>query len=117
MPDPKECVNCGEEFYPKRDKPGKIDECWTCGRKSEKDIVKLGGNMIWEHKTAPTIEIKPLSEARSFAKKTRRFGAGVLASITQPKMTDEERADANKQGANPGSTYYSKTGEKRTVKR
>lgn len=38
--------------------------------------------MVWSHKTAPEIEIKPMDEAKAFAKKTKRFGPGVTKCLT-----------------------------------
>lgn len=85
----RQCIRCGVEYtlYPK--KPGLITECTECGRNSELGIEQLGGNMIYSHKTGATIEIKPMSEAIEFAKKTRRLGAGVTASLTQSKLKAE----------------------------
>src|SRR5579863_8276208 len=73
------CRNCGEEFVVRPGKLGCIDQCVLCAT----DIPLLGGNMIWAHKTAPEIEIKSMVEAKAFAKKTRRFGAGVTCCLTQ----------------------------------
>ena len=76
--------------------------------------------MIWEHKTAPYIEIKSLTQARVFAAKQRRFGAGPLSSICQSKeqaAPDPSNPSKSKSGAEGGAIYFSKCGEKRTVKR
>lgn len=86
----KTCRFCATEFVPKWDKPGRIDVCYDpdCQRKDRRQMPeppKLGGNMIWFHKTAPGLEIKPIAEAREFARKTRRFGAGVMISLTSCK--------------------------------
>ena len=43
--------------------------CVAC---AESRTELLGGNMVWHHKTAPQLELKPISEARVFASKTRR---------------------------------------------
>jgi hypothetical protein len=34
--------------------------------------------MVYLHKTAPTIEIKPMGDAKRMARKTSRWGAGVI---------------------------------------
>jgi hypothetical protein len=73
----------------------------------------VGGNMVWAHKTAPELEIKPMVFARSFAKATRRFGVGPLRSIVEGR---EECLKAHS-GAEPGAVYHSHLGEKRSVKR
>jgi DNA-directed RNA polymerase subunit RPC12/RpoP len=83
------CVDCGEEFVWYKDKPGRINQCTECGQ--EVEVERLGGNMIYLHKTGGYIEIKPLSEAEEFADKTRRLGAGVTASLTQSKRMAERQ--------------------------
>jgi hypothetical protein len=102
------CVVCESEFQLTADKPGKINECPACSR----DVPRVGGNMVWAHKTAPELEIKPMAEARRFASRTRRFGAGVTACLT------ERREDSGKDGsgAEAGAQYVSNLGEKRSVK-
>jgi len=64
------CRDCGEEFQFKRDKPGYVNQCEDCAE----DVERVGGNMIWSHKTAPEIEIKPMEQAKQFAKASKRFG-------------------------------------------
>ncbi len=109
-----ECRDCGEEVIPYRDKPGFVDQCGGCAR----DIAKLGGNMIWFHKTAPYIEIKPMKEAVRFAKaNARSSGSSPLRSIVTSK-NDQAANEAGKakSGAENYAQYNSKLGEKRTVK-
>ncbi len=126
------CRFCDDEFTAVFNKPGRIDVCTkvTCQERDEKEMPEvdlLGGNMIWHHKTAPVIEIKYLNEARIFANQTKRIGAGVVRSICQSKefahaqLSGEkfgaDRAGKMNTGAGDGDLYYSKVGEKRTVKR
>jgi predicted nucleic acid-binding Zn-ribbon protein len=87
----KECTDCGEEFRPGTDKPGLLGQCYRCGARAERerDVVKLGGNMIYEHKTGGYIEVKPMAEARAFNRATRRLGAGVTRSIAVSKLRIE----------------------------
>jgi hypothetical protein len=85
----RECSDCGEKYRLTRDKPGKIDVCGKCGLKAG-EVERLGGNMVYTHKTAPALEIKPLSEAEAFARKTRRFGAGVTQSLCESKGRHEK---------------------------
>lgn len=84
---PRNCIHCGEEYTPTPHKPGFINECWDCGEVSDKDTPRLGGNMIYSHKTAPTIEIKPLDQAQQFAKRARRQNStGVTNDLVQTKQ-------------------------------
>jgi hypothetical protein len=84
------CRQCGSKYRLTRDKPGKIYLCWGCGSRTETE-ARVGGNMIWEGKQAPYIEVKPMKEAQRFASKTRRLGAGVTASlITRKKQAEQE---------------------------
>jgi len=64
------CRDCGEEFRFTKNKPGYVNQCEDCAT----DVERVGGNMIWSHKTAPEIEIKPMEQAKAFAKATKRFG-------------------------------------------
>lgn len=97
----KECTDCGEEFYPYKDKPGKIGQCPECGQKTEDHTItaygekfeRYGGNMIYLHKTGGQIEIKGMSQAKQFASQTRRLGAGVTASLTESKNYAEHQRD------------------------
>jgi len=90
------CVHCGKEFEPSQNKPGKVNECWQCGSKTE-TTARVGGNMIWLGKQAPEIEIKSLQAAKKFASKTRRLGAGVTASIVANKKGAEKELFKNGQ--------------------
>lgn len=72
--------------------PGYRNQCPNCSEKQE-EPEHIGGNMIWDHKTAPELELKPMAKAKAFAKKTERFGAGVTKSITtsrEPKSKGNE---------------------------
>lgn len=75
------CRDCGEEFRSTPGKPGYINQCRNCAV----DVPLVGGNMIYEHKTAPYIEIKPSVDAKAFAKASRRFGFGVTVAISQSR--------------------------------
>ena len=78
----RNCSKCKAEYVLKLDKPGLIHHCPKC---SVEKVERLGGNMIYSHKTAPDLEIKPISKAVEFAGKQRRFGAGVTCCLTQSK--------------------------------
>jgi hypothetical protein len=75
------CRDCNQEFHPYPGKPGYIDQCEDCQR----DVPKVGGNMIWDHKTAPYIEVKSMKQAKQFANLQKRFGHGVTKSICESK--------------------------------
>ena len=83
------CIHCEKEFQPSQQKPGKVNECWSCGLTHE-TTARVGGNMIWLGKQAPEIEIKSMKAAKKFASKTRRLGAGVTASIIANKKGAEK---------------------------
>ena len=116
-------------------KPDRINVCYKseCQEQEEQERPEpdlLGGNMIWHHKTAPELVIKPLGSAQAFAKVQRRFGAGVLSSITCGKEMAYAQLTGNTDsfgkptdssaksgtGAERGAMYYSNLGEKRSVK-
>lgn len=65
------CRDCGEEFIEVPGKRGYRNQCPECSEKQAEPEL-LGGNMIWDHKTAPYIELKTLSKAQSFAEMQSR---------------------------------------------
>lgn len=48
------CVKCGDEFELYSGKPGLSTECDFC---AEEVVDKYTGNMIYDHKTGPSIQI------------------------------------------------------------
>lgn len=86
------CRDCENNFSLYKGKPGFVNQCAPCGEQTEDESgeERLGGNMIYMHKTGAQIEIKPLRKAMIFAEKTRRLGAGVTASITESKLFHEK---------------------------
>ena len=48
------CVKCGDEFMLYSGKPGRANECEYC---AVEVVDKYTGNMIYDHKTGPTIQI------------------------------------------------------------
>lgn len=95
----KACRDCGEEFSWYKGKPGFIDQCRDCGERYEgtQDIVPLGGNMIYTHKTGGYIEVKPMDQAKKFAQKSKRLGAGVTASLTESRLAAEIKLEGGKE--------------------
>lgn len=77
-----QCRDCGSMFTEKPNKPGYRDQCPECSLK-QPEPEPIGGNMVWTHKTAPELELKPMHKAKEFAKKQERFGAGVTKCLTE----------------------------------
>jgi hypothetical protein len=52
------CSNCNAEYNKKEriGKPGLVTHCNECAEE-EGDVQQYTGNMIWSHKTAPSIQI------------------------------------------------------------
>ena len=82
MPHNRTCSNCNEAFILKPDKPGNINHCPDC---SFEPFERLGGNMTWHHKTAPELQIRPLSQAQYLAKQQKRVGTGVTQCLVERK--------------------------------
>jgi len=89
------CRDCGDKFALYKGKPGFINQCSRCGIQTEEDLdeERMGGNMIYLHKTGGYIEVKTLREAQQFAAKTQRLGAGVTKSIAESKAFHEKSLD------------------------
>lgn len=108
------CRDCGNEFTPRPNKPGFINQCEDCAT----DVPLLGGNVIYEHKTAGYIEIKSMAKAVEFNKVSKRHGHGVISSIVESKSTPLGRESSKfGSGAEAGAMYYSRLGEKRSIAR
>jgi len=109
------CRDCNKEFTEKLPgTPGFRNQCPTCSL-SQSEPEPIGGNMIWDHKTAPYIELKPMSQAKIFAAQTKRFGAGVTACLVESKGEPKDSAKTGS-GSETGSEYHSNLGESRSVK-
>jgi hypothetical protein len=55
------CTDCGEPFDPDspEHKPyGRNDQCVDCARNEDAGPTRKRGQMVWTHKTAPTLEIE-----------------------------------------------------------
>ena len=80
------CVKCNEEYKLYRGKPGFINECGECGLSSEEGMTKLGGIMEYSHKTAPTIKIVALKDAKEIIKKTKRkSGTSIISGMSRTR--------------------------------
>ena len=104
------CSVCDKQFTELPNKPGLVHQCPNCSIETTECV---GGNMIWTHKTGPSIEIKSMKEAKNFARLQSRFGVGPLRSIVEAKEPSPKRGS----GAAEGEQYVTRLGEKRYVKR
>jgi hypothetical protein len=118
------CRFCGDEFTPAPNKPGLRNVCYNAacvqaGEKLRPEVVLMGGNMIYDHKTAPELVIRQdIMEAKRWARLERRSNASSpLTSILQGREPISG-ANYSKQdsGAEAHAMYYSPLGEKRHVK-
>lgn len=82
----RECNDCGDEYTLTRTKPGLINVCGDCGVKQEKTRgnSRPGGIMEYAHKTAPTIKIISLDDAKNIIKNTDRIGGqGIIKGMKE----------------------------------
>lgn len=70
---PSVCAKCGRSFKLDPSKRGYANHCPTCSME-DNEVSKVGGNMIWDHKTAPYIEIKSMRAAKNFERLRSRGG-------------------------------------------
>jgi hypothetical protein len=111
----RECRHCGTSYDTRTKTKGFIYLCEEC---SAPDVELHGGNMIWEHKTAPYIEIKPLGEAERFAsKQVRSSAASPLRNMCQARYSREGQELDSKRGsgAETYANYRSPLGESHAV--
>jgi hypothetical protein len=111
----RECRHCGNSYDTRSKTKGFVYLCEEC---SAPDVEPLGGNMIWEHKTAPYIEIKPMGEAERFAaKQVRTSAASPLLNMCQARYSKEGQELDSKRGsgAETYANYRSPLGESHTV--
>jgi hypothetical protein len=103
------CKQCGEAFVLRADHKGLSTVCPGC---SDGDIDRVMGKVAWSGKH--TMELEITSDRRAaerFNRAQRRYGAGVTASLTEPRESSKAGS-----GAEAGAVYRTRFGEKRTVK-
>lgn len=61
------CRHCGGEVTKYDSSYGRIDECRECA----KDVERYAGHMVWDHKTAPALEIHASKKSLDVLKKGR----------------------------------------------
>jgi hypothetical protein len=111
------CKNCETEFIPQPNHQGFVNVCVDC---SEGDVDRVMGKVAWSGKHTMEMEITSNRvEAEYFNNRQRRWGAGVIRSITEPKESRQNGENYGKRGtgAEAGALYHSRLGEKRNVKR
>ena len=69
-----QCVDCGFEFKPRKDKPGRINQCEDCG---EETSEKRTGVMIYGGKNGAEIQINSNPELTKYMiEKTKLMNKG-----------------------------------------
>lgn len=66
------------------------DTSWCVGC-AESRVHRVGGNMVWDHKTAPTLEVKSAGQAKAFARATRRHAFNASLSLTSMSRAMNDR--------------------------
>lgn len=80
------CAKCDDEYTLTKTKPGTINVCRQCGEEQEKSRgnSRPGGIMEYAHKTAPTIRILSLNDAKQIIKNTDRVGGqGIIKGMAE----------------------------------
>jgi DksA/TraR C4-type zinc finger protein len=73
------CVEC-ERSIPAARLAAMPGTRW-CVRCADSRTERIGGNMVWSHKTAPELELRPLSEAREWHRRYDRRRATANISV------------------------------------
>jgi len=107
------CIKCGLDYELTPNKPGLITTCWDC---SIETTQRIAGQMIWEGKHTPVLQLMSKKKAAEFARKTKRFGAGVSCALAPTGAETGNPGTKAGTGAEKRATYHSKLGEKRQVK-
>ena len=68
------CRHCGGEITAHDADYGKVDECRECA----KDVDKYVGHMVWDHKTAPALEIHANAKSLAALRDGRERAGGQL---------------------------------------
>lgn len=80
------CRHCEAEITAEDFSHGKIDECRDCA----KDVDKYVGHMIWDHKTAPAIEIHANARSLAALKDGRKKDGGNLVHEAKDRSRRRE---------------------------
>ena len=105
------CRNCTTE-YPDTPNAIRADLCFDCQPKQ--DVEKVGGVMLWAHKTAPELQLMAsVCAAKQFNKaRGRNFtGPSIRFASKDPAFTPKELRTTQVQ------EYTTRSGEKRRVTR
>lgn len=110
------CTTCKHPFIRRPDHQGFANVCPGC---STGDVPRVMGKVAWSGKHTMELEITAdRAEAEAFNRAQRRWGAGVIRSITQPRESREGSESSKRgSGAELWAGYTTRLGEKRNVKR
>jgi hypothetical protein len=85
------CIKCGSELSTVDANHGKINECRDC---AGKQVAKYGGQMVWDHKTAPALEIHgSVQSARAASKCENTFALDLRVAVTERSRRREGDLD------------------------
>lgn len=112
------CRQCGSDFELLPDKPGNINDCPGC---SVETVNKKAAKVAWSGKHFVEIEIvDSMAEAHAFNAAQKRMGHFPNLKFTPNSIPFEKSPDseASKRGsgAGIGDTYFSRLGERRSVR-
>lgn len=80
------CRHCGGDVSEHDYHFGKIDECRECA----KDVEKYVGHMIWDHKTAPALEIHANAKSLAALRDGRQRAGGNLVHEVKERSRRRE---------------------------
>lgn len=80
------CRHCGGDISEHDFDYGKIDECRECA----KDVEKYVGHMIWDHKTAPALEIHANAKSLAALRDGRQRAGGSLVHEVKERSRRRE---------------------------
>lgn len=80
------CRHCGGDISEHDYDFGKIDECRECA----KDVEKYVGHMIWDHKTAPALEIHANAKSLAALRDGRQRAGGNLVHEVKERSRRRE---------------------------
>lgn len=88
-----QCRHCAAEITVHDSDFGKIDECRHCA----KDVEKYAGHMVWDHKTAPALEIHASKRSLEVLKKGR-YNEGLDLRVEVKERARRRESDVSDSG-------------------
>lgn len=95
------CRHCEAEIRETDLGYGKIDECRECA----KEVDRYVGHMIWDHKTAPALEVHANSKSLAALRDGRQRSGGNLVYEVKERSRRRE-SDIDSLGSSPSLTPY-----------